>query len=39
MRQLYHGMGTGGAQLIEATIAQLRQPLAPPPAGSQPATN
>jgi len=39
MRQLYHGMGTGGAQLIEATLAQLRQPLAPPTEGAQPATN
>jgi len=27
MRQLYHGMGAGGAQLIEATMAQLRQPI------------
>jgi hypothetical protein len=32
MRQLYHGMGAGGVQLIEATLAQLRQPIpgAPP---------
>jgi hypothetical protein len=27
LRQLYHGMGPGGAQLVEATLAQLRQPL------------
>lgn len=33
MRQLYHGMGPGGAQLIEATINQLRQPLAQNPGG------
>jgi hypothetical protein len=39
MRQLYHGMGTGGAQLIEATLAQLRQPLTPPTEGAQPATS
>lgn len=26
MRQLYHGMGPGGIQLIEATITMLRQP-------------
>jgi len=39
MRQLYHGMGTGGAQLIEATLTQLRQPLAPPAEGAQPANN
>ena len=31
MRQLYHGMGAGGAQLIEATVAQLRQPMPNPP--------
>lgn len=30
LRQLYHGMGTGGAQLVEATLAQLRQPLQQP---------
>jgi hypothetical protein len=28
IRQLYHGMGPGGMQLIEATLAQLRQPPA-----------
>jgi hypothetical protein len=27
MRQMYHGMGAGGAQLIEGTINALRQPL------------
>jgi hypothetical protein len=30
LRQLYHGMGPGGAQLVEATLAQLRQPLQQP---------
>ena len=30
LRQLDHGMGTGGAQLVEATLAQLRQPLGQP---------
>ncbi len=40
MRQLYHGMGSGGAQLVEATLAQLRQPLSPPPAeATPPASN
>jgi hypothetical protein len=39
MRQLYHGMGPGGAQLVEATLAQLRQPLGPPPAVAPPAGN
>jgi hypothetical protein len=28
MRQMYHGMGTGGVQLIEGTLAALRQPTA-----------
>ncbi len=37
MRQLYHGMGAGGAQLVEATLAQLRQPLGPPPGAAPPA--
>jgi hypothetical protein len=37
MRQLYHGMGPGGAQLVEATLAQLRQPLGPPPGTTPPA--
>jgi hypothetical protein len=32
LRQLYHGMGPGGAQLVEATLAQLRQPLQQPAA-------
>lgn len=43
MRQLYHGMGTGGAQLIEATIGMLRErptddpaPPSNPPSGSAP---
>jgi hypothetical protein len=40
LRQLYHGMGAGGAQLVEATLAQLRQPMAAataqfPPVGQQ----
>ena len=39
MRQLYHGMGPGGAQLVEATLAQLRQPLGPPPSVAPPAGN
>jgi hypothetical protein len=30
LRQLYHGMGPGGSQLVEATLAQLRQPLQQP---------
>ncbi len=34
MRQLYHGMGTGGAQLIEATLSQLRQPMGQPSPGA-----
>ncbi len=36
MRQLYHGMGAGGAQLIEATMAQLRQPITPAQMPTQP---
>jgi hypothetical protein len=37
MRQVYHGMGAGGRQLIEATMQQLRLPPEPDPApGSQP---
>ncbi len=35
MRQLYHGMGAGGSQLVEATLSQLRQPI---PQGGPPAT-
>lgn len=38
MRQLYHGMGAGGAQLIEATLAQLRQPLPGGPPTQTPPT-
>lgn len=34
MRQLYHGMGPGGMQLIEATVNMLRQPI--PPEGEAP---
>lgn len=36
MRQLYHGMGPGGAQLIEATLTMLREPppAEPPPPQS-----
>ncbi|MEX0677333.1 MAG: hypothetical protein WD063_09670 [Pirellulales bacterium] len=34
MRQLYHGMGPGGTQLIEATLSELRQPQ--PPAVEEP---
>jgi hypothetical protein len=38
MRQLYHGMGAGGAQLVEATLAQLRQPITQAQVpGQQPA--
>jgi hypothetical protein len=37
MRQLYHGMGAGGAQLVEATLAQLRQPLPGTPGGPPPS--
>jgi hypothetical protein len=41
MRQMYHGMGAGGKQLIESTLEALRQPLGRdprPPAGSPAAT-
>jgi hypothetical protein len=37
MRQLYHGMGSGGAQLVEATLEALRQPI--PRDSGPPATN
>lgn len=41
MRQLYHGMGAGGAQLIEATLDALRQPMVqnPEPPSSSPAAD
>jgi hypothetical protein len=29
MRQVYHGMGAGGRQLIEATMQQVRKPADP----------
>ena len=38
MRQLYHGMGSGGAQLIEATLSQLRQPITQNPPGTPPGS-
>jgi hypothetical protein len=40
MQHLYHGMGPGGTQLIEATIGVLRQPPSPDagfPTGPPPA--
>jgi uncharacterized protein YjbI with pentapeptide repeats len=39
MHHLYHGMGSGGAQLIEATLAAMRQPpvAQPPPSTNPPA--
>ena len=37
MRQLYHGMGPGGMQLIESTITQLRQPSPPDPDEPKPS--
>jgi hypothetical protein len=41
MRQMYHGMGAGGAQLIESTINALRQPVLqdPQPPASPPPAN
>jgi hypothetical protein len=27
MRQVYHGMGQGGAELVEATLNAIRQPV------------
>jgi hypothetical protein len=27
MRQVYHGMGAGGAEIVEATLNAIRQPL------------
>jgi hypothetical protein len=28
MRQVYHGMGPGGAEIVEATLNVIRQPIA-----------
>jgi hypothetical protein len=38
MRQMYHGMGAGGVQLIEGTLNALRQPISqdPRPPASPP---
>ena len=34
MRQLYHGMGPGGVELIEATLGAIRQPPRPANPGA-----